>query len=944
MVGVVLTLMRQRQRILNYNISRQSFYTHGKRKDPCSSSFVATARYFSSGREITSAARNDDVPWETGALVGLLSTIGFTLNYILPDRSATENAPSESITRINESKENVNGMNISSPATSPAVSVTSSSVGEAQQSIFLDTKPDVSHEVDFVIVGYGNAGQEAVKALQKKCPNASIMIVDPNILTVPQVNEKDGKRIKIKKVTHLAGSAVGLNHDEKTVLIFASSIDDKKRNHKAVPKPGMKRVRFKKSILIATGSRGAPPPQSLVDERVMDRVLELRSTSLLSLHQYYTYVKQFFRKKKIQEASQMMEHSAAQENMDRPIPRFPILPPRGVREIAIMAASQGARVCILGSGLDALDLAATCVLAKGSANESTKDNSTVSLVFGSPSPLSTVLPRYLCTAVSKRLKTIGVQIEDRSLIRYFSYKDGDNANASGNVPSENAVEVHLERSFDGMDTHRRIVDLVIVAPSRVGLKGSAVIPTLSTLNQTALPQLVFQPWSKLTPTNQPIISCYEDDGRIVVNSELCAASDLYAAGSVAKYPNPNTGHAEVAGEGTVHGPLAGQIAANNMAKDYYRGLTESPNSEALSSRCLSPEESLAVWRTDECFRGVGHTSSNGSEKSALSRVGINALCVGQCDSEIYGTHGFWWTNQSYQMKRMTRRRRTNSSTTADEIDSARRKAVYGSGIVFYLDRAGAIRGIMVWGLPFTNNNAKDNSLNERLVQRMKKVILTNGEIMVKEHTSVIMEKQLDPEKLQVAHLSEESRILASMAVSSTTNTSQSKIAHNSFRARPLYRYINPKPVSFTSLGRLKRNEEIGYGSTGEDIFSRNDNVHEKTESYARHPSLVYYYSMDWGSGDYLNQSENDEDQEYDARPPKEEPLWKRKSEANKSLSVSDVLSDMFMQNIRKGQFSDGTDAVKQAPTPAIFQDAREVFDDWTSTNNSKEKESDNDSR
>ena len=80
--------------------------------------------------------------------------------------------------------------------------------------------------------------------------------------------------------------------------------------------------------------------------------------------------------------------------------------------------------------------------------------------------------------------------------------------------------------------------------------------------------------------------------------------------------------------------------------------------------------------------------------------------------------------------------------------------------------------------------------------------------------------------------------------------------------------------------------------------------------------------MDWGSGDYLNQSENDEDQEYDARPPKEEPLWKRKSEANKSLSVSDVLSDMFMQNIRKGQFSDGTDAVKQAPTPAIFQDAR----------------------
>jgi len=404
----------------------------------------------------------------------------------------------------------------------------------------------------------------------------------------------------------------------------------------------------------------------------------------------------------------------------------------------------------------------------------------------------------------------------------------------------------------------------------------------------------------------------------------------------------------VAGEGTVHGPLAGQIAANNMAKDYYRGITGSANSEAVISRCLSTEESLAIWRTDECFRGIGHISSNCSEMAALSRVGINALCVGQCDSEIYGTHGFWWTNQSFQMKRLTRRRRSNS-TIADEIDTAKlcRKPVYGSGIVFYLDRAGAIRGIMVWGLPFTDNNAKDNSLNERLVQRMKKVILTNGEIMVKEHTSVTMDKQLDPDKLQVAHLSEESRILASMAVSSTSSTSlvSNIVTQNSFRARPLYRYINPKPVSFTTLGRLKRNEEIGYGSTGEDIFSRNDNLHENTESYIRHPSLVYYYSMDWGSGDYLNQSENnDEDQEYDARPPKEEPLWKRKSEANKSLSVSDVLSDMFMQNIRKGQFMDGTDAVKQAPTPAIFHNAKEVFGTWTSAKDRKEKKSNTNSQ
>jgi len=441
-------------------------------------------------------------------------------------------------------------------------------------------------------------------------------------------------------------------------------------------------------------------------------------------------------------------------------------------------------------------------------------------------------------------------------------------------------------------------------------------------------------WSKLTPINQPLVSCFEDDGRIVVNSELCAASDVYAAGSVAKYPNPITGHAEVAGEGTISGPLAGQIAANNMAKNYYRDCARGDNQEGISSRCISQEESLAVWRTDECFRGIDQLSSNSSERSALSRVGINALCVGQCDSEIHGTHGFWWTNHQ---KRMTRRRQSNN-----ESDCAKlwKSPVYGSGIVFYLDRAVAVRGVMLWGLPFTNNNsATDNSLNETLVQRMKKVILTNGENIVKEHTSVIIDKQLDPDKLQVAHLSEESRILASIAVSSSKNSSQltNIPPRNSFRSRPLYRYINPKPVSFTSLGRLKRNEEIGYGSTGEDIFARRDNIDEKTANYSRHPSLVYYNS--WQSDSF--NAKSDEDQEYDARPSKEEPLWKRQSETTKSTSVSDMMSAMFMQNIMKGQFSDGSDAVKQAPVPVIFQDAKEVFNDWTSTNDNKDNGSKN---
>ena len=238
-------------------------------------------------------------------------------------------------------------------------------------------------------------------------------------------------------------------------------MNDNKRYKTGIFRPSIKKIRFDQSVLIATGSRGAPPPKSLIDERVKDRLLELRSTNLLPLHQYYSYTKLFSRQLKAGESSDMVNQRIEQENIDRSYPLNPVLPPQGVRGIASMAASQGARICILGSGLDAIDLAATCILAKNDSNDPKKDASSISLVFGSPSPLSTILPRYLCTAVSKRLKAIGIEIEDRSLIRYLSFKDGDKNHASDNLSIGSAVEVHVEKSSDRMDTHRRTTDLVI---------------------------------------------------------------------------------------------------------------------------------------------------------------------------------------------------------------------------------------------------------------------------------------------------------------------------------------------------------------------------------------------------------------------------------------------------------------------------------------------------
>ena len=75
-----------------------------------------------------------------------------------------------------------------------------------------------------------------------------------------------------------------------------------------------------------------------------------------------------------------------------------------------------------------------------------------------------------------------------------------------------------------------------VAPRIRGQQGSASISSV-----TSNGNVVFNTWSKLCTDNNHVITCYADDGRIVVNSELSAASGIFAAGSVAKYPNHITG-------------------------------------------------------------------------------------------------------------------------------------------------------------------------------------------------------------------------------------------------------------------------------------------------------------------------------------------------------------------------------------------------------------------
>ena len=74
---------------------------------------------------------------------------------------------------------------------------------------------------------------------------------------------------------------------------------------------------------------------------------------------------------------------------------------------------------------------------------------------------------------------------------------------------------------------------------------------------------------------------------------------MFAAGSVAKYPNARTGQAEVAGGRHVNARLVGEIAAMNMVKSNNCGNSSTADMAAASAASPSYiQGSIPVWRSD----------------------------------------------------------------------------------------------------------------------------------------------------------------------------------------------------------------------------------------------------------------------------------------------------------------------------------------------------------
>lgn len=385
--------------------------------------------------------------------------------------------------------------------------------------------------------------------------------------------------------------------------------------------------------------------------------------------------------------------------------------------------------------------------------------------------------------------------------------------------------------------------------------------------------------------------------------ELCACTGVYAAGSAAKYANGLSGHADVAGEGMEDGSESGRIAAWNMSRAYVRStrssLFQNPNDVEANPRTKDP---LPLFRSDVL-------SYAGGKVSSLLDVGINALCVGNCDSERFFTHGLWWTNLAAQRRFLSlvsneegaqiRKRRTIQSS---------QKPAYGIGVVFYLDRTGRIHGIMTWGLPFTTASSLSEDaprpLNQGLVEQMKDIIRTNGGFhsLETEADHVRMSKFLADQSRQLVAQSFRGYSARTDDVEAGALT---RFGHHRHLVdgvlenfpRPLHRFTEVRPPNLRSVRVLKRKDGNAQGVLGEDLFTRYQPEMDdpaaidapdpaaNVGSAERKAQSLY----EWNLWERMERRWDENEQQ--ARPAKEELLWLRKGDEVRTTSAREnVLS------------------------------------------------------
>ena len=300
-----------------------------------------------------------------------------------------------------------------------------------------DDYKEVEYHCDYAIIGHGNAGKAAKRRLQRLCPKAEILVIDPLMMSYTD-DAKSNNQIRLLQAT---ASGICPSKKEVYASFLSGSGSDKNKNLLVYSRQG--KIIYRKSCLIATGCHGAPPPSTLFDDRAMSRVLELRPTLLPQ--PFYV--------------SSNKEEGRMDEKTSTLAMRYkarPIMTRDGITQIAEMAIQEGANICILGSSMEALDLALSLNEKSNVRAKSGLKGGTVTLITGGSGPLHSRLPRFLIKALLKRIQSsTGIIVDEQSLVRYVAM------NHDRKTGSDVPLEIYTVKAYDMLETRRHLSDLLI---------------------------------------------------------------------------------------------------------------------------------------------------------------------------------------------------------------------------------------------------------------------------------------------------------------------------------------------------------------------------------------------------------------------------------------------------------------------------------------------------
>mmetsp|Transcript_13022 Transcript_13022/g.40117 ORF Transcript_13022/g.40117 Transcript_13022/m.40117 type:complete len:619 (-) Transcript_13022:56-1912(-) len=266
------------------------------------------------------------------------------------------------------------------------------------------------------------------------------------------------------------------------------------------------------------------------------------------------------------------------------------------------------------------------------------------ILFPEPGPLYKVVPRYVSEFLAQKLSSKGINVQSSTVI-------------TGASPANGEHEIMLKTlSFDDKTVE---TDAVVVA---VGIEPETELATDAGLEID------------------------EKNGGIVVNAELRAQDDIYAAGDVASFWDRALGRRRV--EHWDHALISGRIAGDNMA---------------------------------------GGTSKYGLQSMFwcdLSTIGVSFEAVGLLDSKL-DTVGVWNLEKKSQF---------------DKFPGSYSRNAYKEGIVWYL-RGNRVVGALLWNMPhkaFEDARAVvDGKFNVKQDSDLKKLV----ELPQSEHTLFVNRDQ-----------------------------------------------------------------------------------------------------------------------------------------------------------------------------------------------------------